>query len=369
MTDTSVKYFDSTMSGAPSLSGTAGALIGELDACLLDGFGSMTLNSLVVASNVATATYSSGHGFAMIGNTGPVITIAGATPSGLNGQWRVTVTSTTQFTFATSGISDQTASGTITAKRAPAGWEKRYSGTNKAAYARLNLQATPMLLKINDSPAQYPTLIMYESMSDVDTGSGLAPTSGTFYTAKSETANTTARAWRIFADDRSLYLFVKADGTNWDSGLAFGDLISYKSGIDIYHAFLIAHSSESTKYFYLYEIGASTASLLSRSYSQIGGAVALRRYAHPLNTYLGRGGASYPSPAMEGFHGWPVEAWENADVPRGLMPGLYSPVHANGTINDMTSISGVPQIDGGELLVVAVSSTPRAAFVLDRPWQ
>jgi len=58
MPDTSVVYFDSTMTGAPALSGTAGTLIGLLDACLQDGFGGVTLDSLVVASNVATATYS-----------------------------------------------------------------------------------------------------------------------------------------------------------------------------------------------------------------------------------------------------------------------------------------------------------------------
>ena len=120
----SVRFYDSTMSGAPALSGTAGALIGVLDGCLVDGFGSVTVNSLVVASNVATATVSAGHQFAMIGNTGPVIRIEGATPSGLNGDWRVTVTGATTFTFATTGISDQTATGMITAKRAPAGFEK-----------------------------------------------------------------------------------------------------------------------------------------------------------------------------------------------------------------------------------------------------
>ena len=114
MPDTTVRYYDVTMSGAPALSGTAGALIGVLDACLVDGFGSVTLDSAAVASNVATRSISTGHGFAMIGDTGSVIRIAGATPSGLNGDWRVaSVPGSTTFTFVTSGISDQTASGTI----------------------------------------------------------------------------------------------------------------------------------------------------------------------------------------------------------------------------------------------------------------
>lgn len=136
MLDASVRYYDSTMAGAPALSGTPGALISVLDACLKDGFGTVTLNSLVVAGNVATGTVNAGHGFTMVGGAvGPVITIAGATPAGLNGTWRIaSVPNSTTFTFATSGIADQTATGTITAKRAPLGFSKVFSGTNKAVY-------------------------------------------------------------------------------------------------------------------------------------------------------------------------------------------------------------------------------------------
>ena len=130
------------MSGAPVLSGTAGTLIAVLDACLVNGFGSVTLNSLVVQNNVATATVSGGHGFAMIvgvnnvsPGVGPVVRIDGATPAALNGDWRLaSVPNSTTFTFAAEGIPDQTATGTITAKRAPAGWAKAFGGANKAAY-------------------------------------------------------------------------------------------------------------------------------------------------------------------------------------------------------------------------------------------
>ncbi|MBL0320610.1 MAG: hypothetical protein IPP74_15140 [Alphaproteobacteria bacterium] len=117
----SVRYYDSTMSGAPQTTTSTGTFIPVLIACLQDGFGSVTVNSLVVASNVATATVSAGHQFAMVGSTGPVIRISGASPSGLNGDWRITVVDSTHFTFTTTGISDQTATGTISAKRAPAG--------------------------------------------------------------------------------------------------------------------------------------------------------------------------------------------------------------------------------------------------------
>lgn len=329
MTDTTVKYFDSTMSGAPSLSGTEGALIGVLDACLKDGFGSVTLNSLVVTNNVATATYSSGHGFTMQGNTGPVILIAGATPSGLNGRWRVTVTSTTQFTFATSGISNQTATGTITAKRAPAGFTKTYSGTNKAVYRSDDVAGTRLYLRVDDSPAQYPTLIMYETMSDVDTGTGASTTR---YFAKSSAANSTARAWRLFADARMMYLFADADGSTWPSAMAFGDIVNYRSG-DAFHALLIGHAAANTTSHLHFVDGTTTGSELARSYTQVGGAVASGRYSHRLCQYLGSGGLFTPNYADNALHLWPVHVVEGATVARGELPGLRCPVHNGGLTN------------------------------------
>ena len=62
-TQTDVKYFHSSQVGAPVMSqgGAAGLLIALLDACLVDGFGLKTVDSIVVASGVATANVSTGH--------------------------------------------------------------------------------------------------------------------------------------------------------------------------------------------------------------------------------------------------------------------------------------------------------------------
>jgi len=331
---TSVKYFNSTMSGAPALSGTAGTLVGLLDACLVNGFGSVTLTSLVVADNVATGTVSGGHQFAMIGNAiagyvGPVITIAGATPSGLNGEWRLaSVPSSTQFTFATTGISSQTATGTITAKRSPAGWAKTYSGTNKAAYSRTALGATAMLLRVDDTPAQYPKVYMYETMSNVDTGTGVAPTSGYRTTAKSSTANGTARPWRLIADGKLFYLFMYQDGTNCLNGLIFGDINSYMSA-DAYHCLLVpSYTNDSVSPFALYAVSVSATGHLARSYTQTGSAIESAHYTHLKHTYFGYGGSAYPNPVHAGLNFCPVEAWETTVNVRGLYPGLFAPVHA-----------------------------------------
>lgn len=375
--DTSVRYFDSTMSGAPALSGTAGALVGVLDACLVNGFGQVTLNSLVVQDNVASGTVSAGHGFSMIRGAnnvspgvGPVIRVAGATPAALNGDWRLAdAPNSTTFSFATDGIANQTATGTITAQRAPAGWTKAYSGTNKAAYARPSPQATAMLLRVDDAPAQFPVILMYESMTDVDTGAGRCPDTGTsYYFGKSSTADTTARAWRVWADHRAIYLLARTDANNWQAGLFFGDLGSYKPG-DAYACALIAHPSANATG-YLYELaGSSNGARLARSYSQTGGNVALARYSHQrCSSQIG--GAGNPYPGIDGaIHIAVVEAWESSTAARGVMPGLWCPVHA---LNppDLTLVDNIPQLPGRQLLAsVFCNNIYRALIDLTGPWR
>src|ERR1700740_2942620 len=123
MADTSVKYFDSTMIGGPVLSGTVGSIIGILDACLVNGFGQVTLDSLVVSGGVATATRAAGHSHVKDG----VAFIAGSSIALLNGEQKVTAVTATTFQFATTAA-DGTATGTITSKVAPAGWVKAFTG-------------------------------------------------------------------------------------------------------------------------------------------------------------------------------------------------------------------------------------------------
>jgi uncharacterized phage protein gp47/JayE len=69
-----------------------------------------TLSSLTYSANVATATTPSEHRLA----TGMSVTIAGATPTGLNGTHVITVTSATTYTFTTTVGGAGTATGTIT---------------------------------------------------------------------------------------------------------------------------------------------------------------------------------------------------------------------------------------------------------------
>jgi len=376
MPDTTVRYYDATMSGAPALSGTAGALIGVLDACLVNGFGSVTLDSLVIAANVATATVSTGHNFALLGNTGPVIEISGATPAGLNGEWRISaVPSSTQFTFTTSGISDQTATGTITAKRAPAGFSKVFSGTNKAAYQADDLASTRLYCRIDDTGTTNARIRGYETMSGVNTGTGLFPTqaqlSGGGYVYKSNGA--TARDWMLISDGRMVYFLCdptgidSGAGSDWNGGFVFGDVISY-AGVDAFHALLIA-SGAGDDTLPLPYLGSPTYSWLARSYTQLGTAITSARYSHGKNTGLGVGGQTYPAPVDNGLHLWPVECWESTTLARGMMPGLWNPVHNSDTPHG-SFIDTIAGLTGRTIRVNTTGNTSyEVAFDITGPWR
>lgn len=370
MTDITVKVFRSTDTGAPSVSGTAGSLITLLDACLANGYNSVTLTSLAVSGNVATATKAN-HGFSAVGTVGPVVRIAGATPSELNGDWRIVVVDADTFTFATSGISDQTATGTITAKRAPAGFSKVFSGTNKAAYRADDVNATRLYLRVDDTTTTYATVKGYETMSDVDTGTGSWPSTAR-YLPKSSAASSTARPWVLIADGRLFFLVINSDGGSYFDDLTFGDILSYKAG-DAYHCWLCAGTvtgyGNGASSGQLSLLNNSTGSDIARSYTQTGSSVSGLRHSHRIsNLHLGEAGNAYPSPVDNGFHAWPVEIWEGSTAARGILPGVYNPIHnanpANGTI-----ITDVPQLSGRSLLVSTLVNQYRAAFDISGPWR
>ena len=246
-------YYTSDEPGAPTLNNAAGSLISVLDAVLLNGWGLKSVTSITVAGGVATVTCA-GHGFA--GGIGRHVQIAGASPAALNGNQVATVVDANTFTFPTTAASG-TATGTITAKRAPLGWQKVFSSTNKAIYGRTDPQATAMLLRIDDTAtgvasATNARAVMCERATDVDTMTGVSPTStqlsGGYYVSKG-LSSTAAKKWFVVGDSRSLYLFTEGSGYLWSSGfglspLVFGDIDSYRSGGDAYGC--VIHGSINT---------------------------------------------------------------------------------------------------------------------------
>lgn len=233
-----IVWFHSGETGAPTCNNVAGSLINVLDACLINGFNSKSVTSISVASGVATVT-ASAHGFM----NGAMVDHAGATPSGLNGRKKITVTGSNTYTFDATGVANGSATGTLTAKRSPLGWTKQFSGTNKAVYARTDVAATAMVLRVDDTgagiaAATYARARMAEAASDVDTLTNPAPAeaalSGGVYIGKGANSST-AKNWVLVGDSRTFYLFTETTGYTYATYGAlhitqFGDISSYRAG-------------------------------------------------------------------------------------------------------------------------------------------
>ena len=375
MSSTSVKTFASTDPGAPALSGTAGALLAILKTCLVDGRGAGAVASLSVAAGVATATYASGHPFAV----GSVGLFAGATPVELNGEKRILSVSTTSVTFAAPGVADGAATGSITSKLAAAGWQQLYAGTNLAALKPSVVEATGCVLRVDDTGTINARVRAFEAMTDVSSGVGLTPlesqVAGGLYWPKSSSANATARPWIVIADERGFYLAVDPTGTGCYTLTYAGDIASLKSG-DAYGYLLTGNQSD--------QANASTVpdgccgysgrsarggAYLVRAHTAIGQSVAAQRLgAHhngsTADAYAGTAGYSigtYPNGPNNGLMTGALELY--AMGIRGTLPGLLHPVQDCGNAFATGAIvDGTGDLAGRRLM--AIRTAPPAGAVV-----
>lgn len=297
-----VKHFLSSHAGAPVLSGTAGSLIAVLDACLVNGYNLLTLDSLVVVDGVLTGT-KAGHGFVP-----DQVVATSANEGDLTGEWTVTTTTTNTFSAAATGVANVTGTGTLTAKAAPLGWSKVFSGTNKAVYRSNDPTSTGMYLRVDDTGTNNGRVVGYEAMTDVDTGTGPFPTpsqmSGGLYWTKSITANTTARLWKLFGTSKKFDFFPRVDtSSNMVRHCSFGDFVSEKPG-DAYQCLVAGESSYSSSTGYS-AIGTynflSSAAYAPRSYNQLGSSVQLGTGFGGVTHSGIAGNPAYPSPANNGL--------------------------------------------------------------------
>lgn len=376
---TTVVCFESTDAGAPVLTGQAGTLVFLLDKCLVDGYGQVTLTGLTQAAGIATGTTAAAHGFVI----DQVVQIAGATPAAYNGLVRVLSVTTTTFTFAIDAATASPATGTITTKRPSLGWSKAFSGTNQAAY-RQPVGSNQMYLRVDDALSgtnqRSAYLRGYETMSDLDNGTGPFPTTVQLANGdacyKSATQDSTVRSWTLVGDGKLLYLFTRpysAGATTVANTVAFGDFESYKPG-DAYNTLLIGRSTlgsatsgsaaDGGDNMSRLELSGETLGqghYLPRSYTQINTAVGFYKNGSvlgadqaqrgvggtfaagaPDSSYCmsGRCGMVYPSPVDNGYHIAPLQVGE-AGLYRGLLPGVYQPMHNNAAIVDGVIIADI----------------------------
>ena len=386
--DTTVKHYRSDMPGAPVLNGVAGSKIGQLDACLVTGYGLKAATSLVVAGGIATLAFT---GDASAAWQDAVILVAGASNATLNGEQKVLTANTTTVTFATAQ-SDGTDAGTVTFKIAPAGWEKVYSKTNVAVYRSLNTESTKMCLRVDDTAAQFARVVGYETMSEVDTGIGAFPTAaqiaGGGYWAKSDVTSAAAVAW-ILASDGRFFFDSSAPGSH--RGITyqncflrgFGDFIPKNPAGDAYLCGLNSSDSSSTGSAFDGVLDGDSASrtALARGYTGLGSAVRVARAMYTGSPGITSGRDSlmgaFPS-LIDGSLILSGQYVSDAGAPRGDVPGLrHCP--QSGVVNTFKMLDTVAH--GGRKYIVSsgaannVTSSPSgvatgASFIdITGPWR
>ena len=380
-----VKRYTSTMTGAPSLAGQVGTLVALLDACLVNGFNTKSVSTAEQTAGVATVTTSTAHGY----NVNDVVAISGANEAAWNDEFRVlTVPDTTHFTAAIASGTASPATGTLSAKIAPLGWTKPFSGTDKAAY----LPKAPYVqcyLRVQDDAStptsangRWATVRGYESMSDVDTGTGLFPTAAQSANGlqwmKAPTAGAAASDWWLVGDGGIVYFGSKSVSSfNLYSGHLFGDINSLKSG-DAYSSAIHGFTTDTEPNWpadnqFAKVDNDSTGLYLARSYTQLGESIAGHRQGATLwSTYMGYGGLTYPNPVDNGLVFAPVAIGEGTSVMRSAaLPGLYQPLHLT-PLAYLEKVADVPSLPGRTLQAFDLSVViyrAQCLFDITGPWR
>lgn len=271
-----------------------------------------------------------------------------------------------------------------------AGWTKTYSGANLAAYYNTGASGAHCYLRVADDAsgtggAQEALITGYETMSDVNTGTGPFPTTAlgaggaiaALPVRKSASANATARTWLAFADAATLYLFIlTGDVANGYGGTAFGKFDS-KSATDTWCNWIVSqyaqNSSANVGQFSSFVDSIALATLdgagrgcVQRTYTGVGAAVSCRRYCDTAMTpytggggtygYIGIGILPYPNGPDVGLYMSQLRLGETSSVFRGIVRGVWASCHPTASFNDGDTFSGTDTLAGKTFRVIKTTS-------------
>lgn len=172
--ETSIQFFCSDNFNAPSLDNNWGALINVLDACLVNGLSLPALSSASGDGSQVTLTFTVDHKVKMF----QVIRLTGFSPDNLNGDYRVIGVPNTSKLVIESTVTSIT-NGTVSLK--PLGYEKSFSGTNKAVYRNANQNAMYRpFLRVDNSldPVYSSTYAKFAKVGVLETCTGINDISG-----------------------------------------------------------------------------------------------------------------------------------------------------------------------------------------------
>jgi hypothetical protein len=263
--------------------------------------------------------------------------------------------------------------------KAAAGWTEPYTGVSKGAFKQ-GAGSCGFYLRVKDDgcdEAATPTLATfkeawitgYETMTDVDTGTGPFPTAAQGVggvamqvVRKSLAASAVARVWRIFADSRTIYMLIfTADNPPNCYAWNFGDFCSYTPG-DIYCCALTARDTlnsgaSSPEWFNTIAAAFLFASYdhtyVARSYTGIGGST-LHAWVGDTTAANSRvpgfQGYQFPNPADGGLILCRIRLGDGItgglNAIRGHLRGLWQLCHNYAGITDMDTVTGTGDLVG-----------------------
>lgn len=220
-----VKYFNSSMVGAPVMSNTEGDMYAVIKACLVDGFNLKAITSISRAGSVATA-YIPSHGF----DPNAVLLIAGYSQTEYNGEHRITAYDSDHVSFEVTGAPATPGTGSGTAKVAPLDFELVYAGTYKGVFRSRNTLGPRHYLRVDNAQpstewvttnSRYAKITLAENMSDIDTFVGARVPYNPADPTRNERGHgwfkwwqaaagggdggSGARKWLVVGDDRGFY--------------------------------------------------------------------------------------------------------------------------------------------------------------------
>lgn len=389
----------SDMTGAPALTSANGQIINLLTACLVNGFNTQSVSSATASGGVVTFNFAAGPGFSAL----DTVTIAGATNSTVNGQFRTQSASGNQVLVAIPGVPDGAVTGTITMKFSPLGWTRPYTGTNLAVYRQGGASTTKRFLRIYDGETLTAGRFRargYENMTAVSTGTGPFPTTAqvagngteqmsTYYQGSSYP--TAPRHWIVIGTPRffAVYIGYYMEVAPWDEGplgtvapittfrrsqasiFWFGDPANIFKPADAYACMLPIDYQGQRPYFPRAYTGAGSA---------IEGWVASIGAVGYLQTNLGGGGPpAYPNPSDGGVHLMPApfvyDYLNNQNNVRGTFPGILQMIE-----NPFESYTGqephigqilqnIPGVTGRVMIAAhAYASAQSIPWLLDEDW-
>jgi hypothetical protein len=255
------------------------------------------------------------------------------------------------------------------------GWLRGFEGLNKATYKQgAKSGRLQMFFRVQDDGpgaggAREARLRGYESMTDVDTGTGEFPTTtqmtNGFFTRKSATLDATARGYVIAADGRTFYVYILAgDAVGVYLSFSFGDLYSYVSG-DQYGLLTLGRTTENSTSTSADTVatvatgmsGTVATHYVPRPYTGVGTSLLVGKHTDYIKVgalaYFGGGGLPYTNPADGKLWGCPIWVHEIAQpTVRGYMRGLWAPLHTRTYFVDRDWVNGAGPLAGKRFLVL-----------------